>query len=190
MKSIVEEASSIAKAITTAWERAGKPQSFSVKILQEPVKNFFGLTKKYAKIALFFNGDKNQPSETKESFKQKREERQTDRRSAHRSTNEPRIEQRTEERQRPESMQWTQELAQQAVEAAQGYLATRKLSEVTMRHQVAGSQLSLIFNQPLATEKSKEHPLATSLAYLIMTSLRNHSKSELKGLRILITIEQ
>ncbi len=54
MKSLVEEASSIFKALEKAWERAGKPESFSVKIFEEPVKTFFGFTKKDAKVGLFF----------------------------------------------------------------------------------------------------------------------------------------
>lgn len=55
MKSIVEEASSLAKAFSQAWERAGKPQECTVKILAEPEKNFIGMTTKSAKIAVFFN---------------------------------------------------------------------------------------------------------------------------------------
>jgi len=55
MKSIMEEASSLAKAFAQAWERAGKPQECTVKILAEPEKNFIGMTTKSAKIAIFFN---------------------------------------------------------------------------------------------------------------------------------------
>lgn len=55
MKSIMEEASSLAKAFAQAWERAGRPQECTVKILAEPEKNFIGLTTKSAKIAIFFN---------------------------------------------------------------------------------------------------------------------------------------
>lgn len=54
MKSLVEEASSIAKAIEKAWERAGKPSSFSVKIYETGEKNFLGFTKKSAKVGIFF----------------------------------------------------------------------------------------------------------------------------------------
>lgn len=54
MKSIMEEASSIAKAIEKGWQRAGKPQEFTVKVFEEPQKNFIGLTTKPAKIGLFF----------------------------------------------------------------------------------------------------------------------------------------
>ena len=52
----MEEASSITKAIENAWNRAGQPQEFTVKILELPQTSFFGLkTSKSAKIALFFN---------------------------------------------------------------------------------------------------------------------------------------
>jgi hypothetical protein len=54
MKSLIEEASSIAKAVEKAWERAGNPQSFSIKIFELPEKNFIGMTTKYAKIGFFF----------------------------------------------------------------------------------------------------------------------------------------
>lgn len=54
MKSIMEEASSILKAIEKCWTRAGKPQEFSVKILEKPEKYFFGLCKKPAKVALLY----------------------------------------------------------------------------------------------------------------------------------------
>lgn len=56
MKSIMEEASTITKAIENAWNRAGQPQEFTVKILELPKTSFFGLkTSKSAKIALIFN---------------------------------------------------------------------------------------------------------------------------------------
>ncbi len=64
MKSIIQEASSIAKAIEEGWIKAQKPQQFSVKILEEAEKNFLGLTKKSAKVAIFFDEPQlNKPSE-------------------------------------------------------------------------------------------------------------------------------
>jgi DNA mismatch repair ATPase MutL len=55
MKSLVQEAVSIAKAIDAAWLHAGKPENFSIKILEHPQKNFLGFSKKSAKIAFFFD---------------------------------------------------------------------------------------------------------------------------------------
>ena len=40
MKSIVEEASSIAKAIENGWVRAGKPQEFTVRIFEAGREKF------------------------------------------------------------------------------------------------------------------------------------------------------
>jgi|GEM_PF-2005516 len=54
MKSLVEEASSVVKAIEKAWNRAGCPQTFSVKVFETPETNFFGFTKKSAKVGIFF----------------------------------------------------------------------------------------------------------------------------------------
>jgi hypothetical protein len=55
MKSIMHEASSLAKAIEQGWEKAGKPTDFSIKILEQPKRNFFGFTTHPAKIALYFD---------------------------------------------------------------------------------------------------------------------------------------
>lgn len=55
MKSILQEASTIAKAIEQGWREAGEPSEFSVKILELPQRNFIGLTTRSAKIAFIFN---------------------------------------------------------------------------------------------------------------------------------------
>ena len=55
MKSVVAEASTIAKAIELAWQKAGQPKEFLIKVFQEPQRNMFGLTKTSAKIGIFFD---------------------------------------------------------------------------------------------------------------------------------------
>lgn len=62
MKSLVEEASSVVKAIEKAWNRAGNPQTFSVKVFETPETNFFGFTKKSAKVGIFFEEEAPQPA--------------------------------------------------------------------------------------------------------------------------------
>ena len=73
MKSLVQEAVSIAKAIDAAWLHAGKPENFSIKILEHPQKNFLGFSKKSAKIAFFFDEIK-QPA-AKQPYKQQAPQR-------------------------------------------------------------------------------------------------------------------
>ena len=54
MKSIMEEASSIIKAIEKGWTNRRQPKEFTIKIFEEPQKNFIGMTTKPAKLHLFF----------------------------------------------------------------------------------------------------------------------------------------
>lgn len=65
MKSLVEEASSISKAIEKAWTRAGKPQSFSVKVFEEPQGGFLGFNQKPAKVGIFYEEKQEQTSSYK-----------------------------------------------------------------------------------------------------------------------------
>lgn len=54
MRSVIQEASTLAKAIEQGWIKAGKPKDFTVKIFEEPQKGFLGLTtKKNAKVGIF-----------------------------------------------------------------------------------------------------------------------------------------
>src|SRR3990167_6782664 len=65
MRSVIQEASSLALAIEQAWEKAGKPKDFSIKIFQEAEKGFFGLkvTRK-AKVGLFFENVASKPMQS------------------------------------------------------------------------------------------------------------------------------
>jgi predicted RNA-binding protein Jag len=74
MKSLIEEASTIGKAIEKAWERAGKPQSFSIKVCEKPEYGFLGMTKKYGKVVIFFEDISDQSQHTK-NFKQPHQEK-------------------------------------------------------------------------------------------------------------------
>lgn len=67
MKSVIEEGSSIAKAIENGWLKAGKPKEFTVKVFQESKKNFFGFNTVVAKVGIFFYED----SKEKEKFQYK-----------------------------------------------------------------------------------------------------------------------
>lgn len=86
MKSVIQEASSIAKAVEQGWEKAGKPKDFSIKVLEEPIKNFLGFTKRSAKVAIYFDEAKQQYRDTAGQQRQQRpqqryrpEQRRTDR---------------------------------------------------------------------------------------------------------------
>jgi len=69
MKSILQEASTVAKAVRNAWEQAGQPDEFSVKVLERREANFLGFTKSPAVISFFYTSPK-KPSEKRNMRRQ------------------------------------------------------------------------------------------------------------------------
>lgn len=72
MKSVIQEGSSLAKAIEQGWIKAGRPREFSIKIYQEPKKNFLGLTTQVAKVGIFFKDESDQGYQKREGHYQQR----------------------------------------------------------------------------------------------------------------------
>lgn len=57
MKSVIAQGATVSKAIDDALSKAGQPQEFFVKVLEEAQSGFLGFGSKKAKIALFFKKD-------------------------------------------------------------------------------------------------------------------------------------
>jgi hypothetical protein len=55
MKSMLHEASSVAKAIEKAWAESGKPREFTINVLELGVKNFLGFSKLPAIVSITFD---------------------------------------------------------------------------------------------------------------------------------------
>jgi hypothetical protein len=185
MKSIMEEASSLTKAIENAWNRAGKPQSFSIKIFQDAEKNFFGMTTKKAKIALFF-------AEGQEFLKQDKNLHPKKGVRSTAVTPQPKIARQQHKRfeqvkEQKISTIWTEEMIVLIKQWVSTYLQLQGLPNITFSTIPAGHHLTLHFESPLVTDRSKEHSLFSSLAHLLLTSLKQKLKSELRGLRITIS---
>ncbi len=82
MKSMLHEASSVAKAIEKAWVESGKPGEFTINILELGEKNFFGFTKRPAIVSISYDPKKlneRQEREQRKVTQQKRNERSDDR---------------------------------------------------------------------------------------------------------------
>lgn len=62
MKSVVVEASTVAKAIELAWQKAEKPEEFFIRILQEHSSGFLGFGAQKAKIVFFFKNSQKSDS--------------------------------------------------------------------------------------------------------------------------------
>ena len=72
MKSVVAQSSTLAKAVEEAWNKAGRPEEFFIKILEEPTNGFLGFRAKKAKVGLFFKSlDKKEDALVPQVLKQK-----------------------------------------------------------------------------------------------------------------------
>jgi len=243
MKSIIEQASSIMKAIEKAWDQAEKPKEFSIKIFEQEERNFFGMSTKPAKVGIFF-GDKptthEKPTskprqeikecrpevrENKPSFAKASEDKQKPTPPApHQHKAQPGH--RPEHSARPEhparpaapaapSLKPAQPRAHVAPEKTQKptidpekprrapaawndtmittthnwlkqTLSLMNMPSIDFSSEVTGKNLKLTFNTPLIADAMHEKQLFRSFAHLIMSSLRNQYKQEIKDLKVIL----
>lgn len=206
MKSIMQEASSLAKAIEQGWIKAGKPQEFTVKIFEHPKKNFFGFTVKSAKVGIFFNeavGHQARPTARQQNQEApRRQERQhpeikknnspqarplrDDRQPQRVMTNLPERQSRAQEHQEGMGSQeiWTDELVQEAKLWLNGTIKELNLNATGFETVVDQSHLTIVFNKPLSSDNQQEKIVFRSLSFLMMQSLRHTFKRRLKRLKI------
>ena len=160
LKSIVEEASSIAKAIEKAWQSAGRPSEFTVKVFEQPERSFFGFTKKPAKVGLFFSGRQVQP--------------QRDRREARRGERDRRDagQERSRESRPSEGRgAWSQETVSFAADWLEGALRALGLDQ-SVSSSTRGNTLLFCLSSSVSADKREERVLLSGFAHLIMESLR------------------
>lgn len=204
MKSIVEEASSIFKAIESAWIRAGKPDNFSVKIFEDAQRNFFGLTTKSAKIGLLFQekSEKQQSKQLAASRKHKPREEQQPQRKPHEQEKKktPIIQQSAQKKPQPqvvqekapgvnqaESSAWSPEMIDAATAWVKKSLSSIDLPNINFTTTASKYHLRFQFDSKILENHAKEKTLFSSFAYLIMASMRNKFKKELRGLKVVLS---
>lgn len=206
MKSIIEEAPSIAKAIENGWLKAGKPQEFSIKIFEEPVKNFFGMTKRSAKVGIFYADNQPKQEYTKQKFtpnpvfktpgtspqapQPKRNDvilKPREDKFAEKITTRQSTEKLTSERATLiDQVIWTPEMIanvsswlKQILEIMQ---SSAQFSIVPERFH-----LKVHFNQPFFDDKSREKQFFSGLSILIFQILKITYRRPLKGFKILFS---
>lgn len=210
MKSIVEEASSLVKAIEKGWIRAGKPQEFTVKVFEEAEKNFFGFTTKSAKVGILFDERTiAQPQKTQrdrqpqpqrrpqqnpaqQPVNQQQHRTNSDRQERHAqsaSQQNPRQEKAEQKNIKRDSSPWSSELMASAHEWITDSLTLMGKSDIDVKLEVNNFALKLSFTKPVMEISEKEKLLFKSWAYLIMQTLRQKYKRPLKGLKVILTSE-
>jgi predicted RNA-binding protein Jag len=200
MKSIVEEASSVAKAIDKAWVLAGKPQEFSIKVFEIEQKNFLGITSKPAKIAIFYNEKATEKASSRHELHDKRGQQPSkrgqqehkhaavkkERRPAAQaeqlpSQKQPRIEEPREARDA-----WTDEMVAFCEQWLKTTLSLMNLGHKGFSLEAKNYYLKINFSQDLLADDEREKLLFRSFAYLIMQSLRTKFKKGFRGFKIIL----
>lgn len=177
MKSIMEAATSLTKAIENGWQRAGKPQEFTVKILQKPQKNFFGFTTESAKIAIVFD-EKHVASPTikKESSAQKRTKKQTT----------PAPEAKRPNNKRTAQKIWTEERISFAKQWISDMLSHIERKDVTFQTRIDRSAIRFTFDKPIASNNEKERQIFRSWAHLLIQTIKHTYKQQFKSIKVVL----
>lgn len=201
MKSIVEEASSIAKAIENGWIRAGKPQEFTVRIFEEPEKNFLGFSKKPAKVGLFYK-EIPAPAIKKDSKRQQQRPQQTQRPFAdRRQQQKPQQPQQMSLISKPQGQQvpqqrpveqqkqpkWSPQLVDGSKEWIQTMLKTIDKDSTSFAIEQKQYFLTIRFAHPIFNDSRKEQFLFKNWSHLLLQALRHRFKRGLRGYKIIIT---
>jgi hypothetical protein len=191
MKSVMQEASSLAKAIEQAWAKAGHPQEFSIKILEEPQKNFIGYTTRSAKVALFFETQQ-APATAKSRSAPKRQPlppvHEAPRPAPHAAPQQERGQryQQIQGKKREYKPQWNDSMIDCTKNWVSDTLSVMGLSNVKFKIEPSDFYLRITFDKDLLPDQSKEKKLFASFATLIIETLKKTFKTSLRGHKIVL----
>lgn len=181
MKTIVEEASSIIKAIEKGWIKAGKPDTFSIKIYEHPEKNFIGMTTRSAKVGIFFNGEQPAPA-----HKVEQRPLQPKRAASPKQMPQPTpAEKPTVAKKEREHEFWNQDMLNTSTQWLNTTIKNIN-NNASFTVEPTGHHLRIVFNQPLLENKDKERQLLRSFSILLLQTLRNKFKRPLRGFKIVL----
>lgn len=198
MKSIMQEASSVAKAIEKAWISAGRPQEFSVKVFEEAKKNFIGFTTQSAKIGLFFNEKSSSPRDHGEHGREKAQAKNqaNARNPIHPKKHESLIKKNEspsfakeehDEHAGEDRVIWTPDMVEKATEWINGTLVAMSLSGISFACNVEHYTLTVTFADALLANSHDEKQLFKSFSFLMLQALKRTFKRPLRGFKISLT---
>lgn len=193
MKSVVQEASSLSKAFEQAWHKAGKPTQCTVKVLEEAEHNFIGMTKRSAKIALFFEGDEpvkgqaprsERPRQQRERAPQQRQQQKAEPVEPRQAEKAPAQPSRPEQAERPDY--WSDEMVSAARTWFKGVLGAMERSDIGFDVNVNRFYLRLSVDKSVYEDESRERELFRNLSFLLLQTLRNKFNRPLKGYKVVL----
>ena len=216
MKSIIQEASTILKAIEQGWRAAGEPKEFSVKILETPESNFIGFTTRSAKIAFMFNGIITKPMAepapravarqapreprkeftprppAREQFTPKRTQRPYERydRPAERPADEHEQTAPAQTYQpsaRRHDGLWSEEMVTLARSWFGKALQEMNSGDITFTIEPQNYYLRITLSRPILAEEGQEKHLLASLSLLLFSAIKKEFRKALRGHKVVLT---
>ncbi len=197
MKSILQEANSIERAIDKAWNEAGKPKEFTIKVLDEGERNFLGLSRRPAIVSILFKPEKatNPMPVRKEERPTREERRDRSRENGRRSdaTEQPKMRRYTgtdEQRaafHKTQAEGWSEEWQDFVMNEIRELLKRMAIS-VDMHGVVTADKVFTIsFKKPLLENDDEQRMLFATFSYLAIQLLKRQYKSRFVGYRIAVT---
>lgn len=210
MKSILQEASSIERAIDKAWNEAGKPKEFTIKILDQGERNFLGLTRRPAIVSILYKPekstyhqprprrDRNSAASSRKNDRSRRNDNSSSRSRGDRSNNgyertnreEVRAErprQSVEAPKREEMNAWRDEWKQSVTNNLREMLRNMSIKTSFQTAITDDRVLTITFKSALLQDEEEQRMLFASLSYLSIQFLKREYKNRFTGFRIVVT---
>ena len=203
MKSIMEEASSIIKAIEKGWINAGQPKEFTVKVFEDVQKNFIGMTTRPAKIGIFYSEPQAQESQAPQK---KGAAPQAPKKSEAPRAPQPKPQKVTpkqpvvpikevieEEKKQPSEVEprqlgpvWNEDMVESVQKWLHEIFALIEVDPLSFTIEPDHFLLKIHFEKNVYDDKTREKYLFSSLSMLLITMLKRHYKRPLKGYKVVL----
>ncbi len=200
MKSIMEEASSIMKAIEKGWTNAGQPKEFTIKIFEEGQKNFIGMTTRPAKIGIFFTEPQTEAPAHQKKAATPQPPKRVETPRAQPLPKAPKIQPKLEPQvlsggelekpieteTRPLGPVWNDDMIVSVRQWLGEIFPLIGVEPLTFTIEPDHFLLKIHFEKDIYEDKTREKYLFSSLSALIITMLKRHYKRPLKGYKIVL----
>lgn len=196
MKSLLQEASTIERAIDKAWNEAGKPSEFTVKVHDQGERNFLGMSRRPAIVSIIYKPERvTYQQASRKDDHSSHNDRNNDRgRSNSRGNVSRRYEgndrrggnSRSQSSSSP-SEGWKQEWRDFVIGTVK---QLAKLMNVTVpfTSKVTDDKvLTISFKEAVLGNEEEQRMLFASLSYLTIQFLKREYKSRFAGFRIVVT---
>jgi predicted RNA-binding protein Jag len=204
MKSLLQEGSSIVKAVEKAWSDAGMPSEFTVKILHEGEKNFLGFSKAPAIVSIIYDPQKQTKKIVERSNAPEQRKEKSSRGNPRRRGEGRNSDNRVGRKQEPaKSNQNNIQHGQQPVkkktfpawedswvgEITAWFNEVLKIMNITVPFQTSIDKqtLTVMFNEPVLRGLDEEHVLFASFSFLFIQFLKKQHRRRFSGYRLLVT---